>query len=284
MAKSQFRQASQNVRTFTILSASALLLTAANAIATPSAGQSSSTPADASRPHHPDMGARLFERWDKDNDGRITIADLPARMRTHMSTIDQNKDGYLTRDEFDQGREQLRALREKEMDTNGDGQVSDEERTAAMRARIVERFIEQDTNHDGYLTETEAKMPKWEQVKVADANSDSKVSLDELKVAFDAGKLRPFGGGRGPAGAPRSDAEMRAHAQQRFNADDKNHDGFLVQSEVPQQWARLQVADANQDNKITFDELTVAFKAGKFGQHGQHGTHHPNGSGQGSTK
>jgi Ca2+-binding EF-hand superfamily protein len=281
MSKFALPQASKNIRIFSMLSALALLLSAPSAIATPASGQPSSTPADEGRQHGSGMGVRLFERWDKDNDGRIAIVDLPTRMRAHMAAIDQNKDGYLTRDEFEKGQEQLRALREKEMDTNGDGKVSEEERKAAMRAHIVERFIEQDRNHDGFLTEPEAKLPAWEQLKTADANSDSKVSLDELKVAFDAGKLQPMYRGHGLQGAPMTPAEMKARAQERFNAGDKNHDGFLVQSEIPERWPHLQVADTNQDNKITFDELTAAFKAGKLGHQGPRGPRHqPTESGQ----
>jgi Ca2+-binding EF-hand superfamily protein len=62
---------------------------------------------------------------------------------------------------------------------------------------------------------------------------------------------------------------MKAHAQQRFNVDDKNHDGCLTEAEVPQRWAHLKVADANHDNKITFDELRAAFKSGVLG-HSRH--------------
>lgn len=216
------------------------------------------------------MGGHLFERFDKDGDGRITLADLPSRLKGHLSTLDTNKDGILTRDEFDQGKAQLMALREKEFDKNGDGKVTDEERREVMRAHLVERFIEQDKNHDGYLTEAEVQSPHWNHIKSADANSDSRVTLDELKVAFDEGKLRPpQREGRGPM----TEAEMKAHAQERFNADDKNKDGYLTESEIPGRWAEFKVADTNQDNRLTFDELTAAFKAQKIGKRGPHAGH-----------
>jgi Ca2+-binding EF-hand superfamily protein len=262
------------VRSFAVLSAISLLLGAGVALADSASGQAK--PDADHGPHHGrGNGAHLFERWDKDHDGRITIAELPSRMQQHVRTIDLNKDGILTREEFDKGRSQLFALREKEMDRNGDGKVTDAERRETMRAHLVERFVEQDKNHDGALTESEVGKEHWEHLRVADANSDSKVTLDELKTAFDEGKLGPPGR-HGPDGAGKSDAEIKAHAQQRFNADDKNHDGYLTEAEVPGRWAHLKVADTNGDNKLSFDELTAAFKAGKLG--------HPRHDGRGHGK
>jgi Ca2+-binding EF-hand superfamily protein len=269
----------KNVRTIAGLSAIALLLAAASVFAAPASGQAKPEGGPQGRHHGHDMGARLFQRWDKDNDGRITIADLPARMKAHMTAIDQNKDGILTKDEFEKGKEQLKALREKEFDKNGDGKVTDEERREAMRARVVERFVEQDKNHDGALVEAEVAKPAWEHMKVADANSDSKVTLDELKTAFDEGKLQPPRGDHGP----KSETAMKAHAQLRFAADDKNKDGYLTEAEVPKQkWEHIKVADANRDNRVSFDELVAAFKAGQMGRPGSHhGPGHAGGNHQG---
>ncbi|HEY5959064.1 MAG TPA: hypothetical protein VIV60_21040 [Polyangiaceae bacterium] len=249
----------QMYRTIAFISTSALglLLGTAAAFAQPAGGHD---------PHGPGRGAPMFERWDKDHDGRIAIAELPTRLQEAMRTIDQNKDGFLTRDEFDKGKDQLRALHEKQLDKDGDGKVSDAERREAMRAHVVERFIEQDKNHDGFVTEAEVPRPFWEHMKSADANSDAKISLDELKSAFDEGKLRPppmgFGG------------NMKERAQERFNSEDKNKDGFLVETEVPKQkWEHIKVADLNHDNRVSFDELTAAFKAGKIAHRGPHSEH-----------
>jgi Ca2+-binding EF-hand superfamily protein len=272
MTKFVRHQNPQKTRTFSVLAALALLLGAASVFATPASGQAKPEGADHGRQHGPGMGGRLFERWDKDNDGRITIAELPARMQTHVRSIDLNKDGILTREEFDKGRQQLQALREKELDKNGDGKVTEEERREAMRAHVVERFVEQDKNHDGFLVEAEVAKPAWEHMKVADVNSDSKITLDEPKTAFDEGKLRP------PPG--KFEAEMKAHAQERFNAEDKNKDGFLTEAEVPKQkWEHIKVADTNRDNKVSFEELTAAFKSGNLGPRGPHrGPEHEGGN------
>ena len=262
------RQLPISIRSFAVLPAVALLFAAITAHAESAPEQARPDRAGDSRHHGPGNGERFFERWDKDHDGRITIADLPTRMQQRIRAIDQNEDGFLTRDEFEKGKAQLAAQREKELDRNGDGKITVEERHETMRDHLAERFVEQDKNHDGALTETEVGKEYFLHIKVADTNADSKVTLAELMTAFDQGKLRPSHGG-GPAGAPRTEAEIKAHAQQRFNAEDKNHDGYLTESEVPQRWAHLKVADANHDNKISFDELRAAFKSGVLG-HSRH--------------
>ncbi len=57
----------------------------------------------------------------------------------------------------------------------------------------------------------------------------------------------------------------------RFQQDDKNNDGYLTQAEVgAERWERIKVADANNDGRVSRDEMIQAFKAGKLGKrHGQ---------------
>jgi len=52
------------------------------------------------------------------------------------------------------------------------------------------RFEKSDKNSDGFLTAAEVGDKKWERIKVADANSDAKVSLAEMKQAKADGKLK----------------------------------------------------------------------------------------------
>jgi hypothetical protein len=54
-----------------------------------------------------------------------------------------------------------------------------------------------------------------------------------------------------------------------FENSDKNHDGFLTQAEVgAQRWERIKVADVNNDNKVSKEELKQAFEGTDWGDHG----------------
>lgn len=56
-----------------------------------------------------------------------------------------------------------------------------------------------------------------------------------------------------------------------FERKDKNQDGFLTEAEVgAERWARISVADANKDNKVSKAEMKAAWKAGKLGKKRQH--------------
>jgi hypothetical protein len=54
----------------------------------------------------------------------------------------------------------------------------------------------------------------------------------------------------------------------RFEAADKNKDGFLTKDEVGERkWARISVADSNKDGKVSKAELDKARADGKLGHH-----------------
>lgn len=105
-------------------------------------------------------------------------------------------------------------------------------------------FQQADKNKDGFLTEDEVGAKRWEHIKIADVNNDNKVSQEEMRQAF--------------AGMGHGD---------RFQRADKNKDGFLTEDEVgAKRWEHLKVADANNDKKVSQDELKQAFQAGKLGK------------------
>lgn len=173
------------------------------------------------------------------------------------------------------GNGQQRAERLKELDTNKDGKVSDEERKVGIQKRIDARFATQDKNKDGLLTADELPKPQFDRMSKADANKDGKLSKQEIEAAHANGTLGPRGhehAGKGPEGrGPMSEADRKAHMQQRFTEDDKNKDGFLTQTEVPQRWERISVADSNNDKKISLAELQAAHDTGKIGPRGKRG-------------
>ena len=134
---------------------------------------------------------KLFQRFDKDGDGKIALQDLPDRLREKLASADTNKDGQLTREELKNAWQQRHAEMTKEFDTNGDGVVSDQERAQARAKFWQEHFPKLDKNNDGFLTADEVPTRMWEHIKVADANNDAKLTLAEIQQAILSGKLLP---------------------------------------------------------------------------------------------
>jgi len=57
------------------------------------------------------------------------------------------------------------------------------------------------------------------------------------------------------------------NAEARFQKQDTNGDGFLTKAEVgDKKWARISVADANKDAKVSQAEMQQARKDGKLGR------------------
>jgi EF hand len=132
--------------------------------------------------------------------------------------------------------------------------------------KLIERF---DTNKNGQLEAAELPPRMQENIGEIDTSGDGIVTKDELAAHFKA-KLAEH------------QAKFAEHAKARFDAKDTNHDGMLEQSEVGEHWAKLSVADANGDQKLTPEELKAAFESGKLkppmmrGEHGrawEHGEH-----------
>jgi hypothetical protein len=114
----------------------------------------------------PPSPERFIERFDSNKNGSLEASELPQHMQEHIADFDTNKDAVVSKDEL----------------------------VAGFKAKLAERakarFEEKDTNHDGVLDASEVG-EKWARLSVADANGDQKLTQDELRAAFEAGKLRP---------------------------------------------------------------------------------------------
>jgi Ca2+-binding EF-hand superfamily protein len=97
-------------------------------------------------------GAR-FDRFDKDGDGKVAIADLDQRHKEFVAKADKDGDGYLTKDEMEAFHEARMAEREARRfpDANNNGTVDRREFEDAARAR----FTELDVNGDGLISKDE---------------------------------------------------------------------------------------------------------------------------------
>ena len=140
---------------------------------------------------------RLFQRFDKDGDGKIALKDLPDRLRERLTRADSNNDGQVTRDEITKAWQTAAAEMKKRIDTNGDGVISDAERAKARAAFWDKRFSELDKNKDGALSADEVPARMWDRIKVADSNNDNKVTRAEIDAALASGKLKPLHPGHG---------------------------------------------------------------------------------------
>jgi hypothetical protein len=114
---------------------------------------------------------KFIERFDTNKDGVLQAAELPERMQQNIGEIDTSGDGVVTKDEL----------------------VA---RFAAKRAEFEQhakaRFDKKDANHDGALDQSEVGAEHWAKLSVADANGDGKLTPDELKTAFESGKIKPM--------------------------------------------------------------------------------------------
>jgi EF hand len=102
---------------------------------------------------------------------------------THrFERFDTNKDGKVTRDEFQAAMDQLWQA----ADANQDGAVTPEEAKLAHAQKFekfaAQRFLKLDVNQDGSVTKDEvARMPA-EFYERLDTNKDGKLSADEFKA------------------------------------------------------------------------------------------------------
>lgn len=116
---------------------------------------------------------KLLQRFDANKNGQLEAAELPERMQEHIADIDTSGDGVVSKDELG-AHFQARAA----------------EHRAKFAERAKERFDKKDANHDGALEQSEVG-EHWAKLSAADSNGDQKLTPDELKAAFEAGKLRP---------------------------------------------------------------------------------------------
>ncbi len=126
------------------------------------------------RPFGPPSPEKMIERFDANKNGQLEAAELPERMQQHIGDIDTSGDGVVSKDEL-----------------TAHFKAKFAEHAAKFAEKAKERFERQDANHDGALDQSELGAERWTKLSVADANGDQKLTADELKAAFEAGKIQP---------------------------------------------------------------------------------------------
>jgi Ca2+-binding EF-hand superfamily protein len=179
----------------------------------------------------------MFDRFDKDNDGKLSKDEMPPPMAERLGKVDSNKDGAVSKDELQAAFRKLRgemAQRPKQGEP-GPGRRGPMAQgrpgprgTAgrdAPRTRIVAILTRLDENKDGKLTKSEVPDGMWARIGRLDANKDGSVTKAELQKAMPMRgpgprATKPAGPGqRGAArrhkeGAPGRTAEKKKPGEQ----------------------------------------------------------------------
>lgn len=108
--------------------------------------------AEAPRRFGPDA---FFSNQDKNGDGQLSSDEIPDRLRERIMSSDSNNDGVLSKEEWDAGRERMRANMWNDIftrfDKNSDGKLTSDELPEPAR----ERFMQADTDADGAISKEE---------------------------------------------------------------------------------------------------------------------------------
>ena len=115
-----------------------------------------SGPLPGTRPGAMAPAGTLFDRFDTDGDGQVTVKEVETVREELFLQIDTDGDGEMTRDEalaFGAGRLGDRVdQRMERLDTDGSGTVSAEEHAIGRSGVLFQRL---DTNGDGVITRDE---------------------------------------------------------------------------------------------------------------------------------
>lgn len=125
----------------------------------------------------------FFKMMDKDTDGKITSSEAGERWE-RLGKADKDGDGGVSREEL---AAVMKAAAGAGAGPGGPG----------GRPNPQEFFAKMDKDGNGGITEDEAPAEVWSRMSKADANSDGKVTPEEMRTA-------KGGGGAGPGQGPKN--------------------------------------------------------------------------------
>lgn len=159
---------------------------------------------------------KLLTRFDSNQDGQISKAEVEAVKTGFFTKADQDGDGLLTKAELgnlhDDNRQAQMEAKFAALDSNNDAVISLEEMLNAKKGRRAESYFNR-----------------------MDSNSDGQVTLAEMKAM----------------GAARSAKQL----DKQLTRLDSNQDGMVSQAEFLSQDKLFQRADSNTDGIVSSEEL-----------------------------
>lgn len=172
----------------------------------------------------PDQLVSQLMQFDRNADGVLTPDELPERMKSLFTRADANKDGKLTPDE----------IRQSASKTGSPHGHAGSGREAGNMLRLDPIIDVLDADHDGNISADEIKEASAHLLQL-DKNHDGAITADEMPMR------------------QQSPAERAAHMLDEF---DTNHDGKLSREEAPDGLrARFDAADKNSDGFLDKSEL-----------------------------
>lgn len=120
--------------------------------------------------HDGDRATRMFERFDLDGNGAITLQEAVSNAETRFDTADANTDGVLTEDE-------IKARAEERMAEKDNAERKGEGRHMRRISRMIDRV---DANGNGAIERTEAIDAATERFTRLDADGNGSLTMDEI--------------------------------------------------------------------------------------------------------
>jgi len=154
--------------------------------------------------------ARMMN-FDKNDDGKLTMDEVPERAQEMLKRADSNSDDTISREELVTAaqrrmRPESRMVRPQAAQPPGAGDRPQQPRMTLEM--LLERF---DKNQDGELSGDEIPGFLSERMERVDTNSDGKISKEELSAS--SRQRGPRGGDREGAGRPGGDRPERPRSR-----------------------------------------------------------------------
>ncbi|WP_254507477.1 hypothetical protein [Anatilimnocola floriformis] len=219
--------------------------------------------APAARPDGPPAGGLgnisakdIFNRLDKDGNGKIEKDEIPERMKENMGRVDSNSDGAVDLAEFEKVAQFFAGMAGRRPDAAPAG--APEGRPAGGPPPMGPILRALDTDGDGELSASEIADAAKSLAKL-DRNGDGKLTRDEIGPP-------PSAAGRPdrPADRPASErpAVLGGEFMKRIIAADTNGDKKLSKEEAPDRLKEnFERLDTNKDGQLDEAELRAAFQS-----------------------